>query len=53
MVGRTFRAKIYGIQGVDEYLSYKDFEIYFPQWKLPSEGLGENKIREYIFAHYQ
>jgi hypothetical protein len=53
MAGTTFEAKAHGIQSVDEHLPYKDFDIYFPQWKLPSEGLGENKVREYIFAHYQ
>jgi hypothetical protein len=53
MAGTMFSAKDFDIQNVDEFLSYKDFEKYFPQWKLPSEGLGENKVREYIFAHYQ
>jgi hypothetical protein len=53
MAGTKFEAKAFGIQSVEEYLPYKDFEIYFPQWKLPTEGLGENKVREYIFAHYQ
>jgi hypothetical protein len=53
MDGDRFQAKAHGIQSVHEFLPYKDFEIYFPQWKLPSEGLGQNKVREYIFAHYQ
>jgi hypothetical protein len=53
MDGDMFEAKCFGIQSVHEFLPFKDFEIYFPQWKLPTEGLGENKVREYIFAHYQ
>jgi len=53
MDGDIFHAKDFGIQSVHEFLPHKDFEIYFPQWKLPNEGLGENKVREYIFAHYQ
>jgi hypothetical protein len=53
MDGDTFQPEAYGIQSVHKSLLYKDFEIYFPQWKLPSEGLGQNKVREYIFAHYQ
>ncbi len=32
---------------------FKDFEKYYPDWKLPTEGLGTVKVREYIFAHYQ
>jgi hypothetical protein len=53
IVDTRFHAKAKGIESVDEYLPYRDFEKYFLQWKLPSEGLGENKVREYIFAHYQ
>ncbi|CAK9878987.1 unnamed protein product [Sphagnum jensenii] len=52
MDGSMFNVKFFGIQSVHEFLPYKDFEIYFPRWKLPTEGLGESKVREYIFAHY-
>lgn len=31
----------------------KDFEKYYPDWKLPTEGVGTIKVREHIFAHYQ
>jgi hypothetical protein len=34
-------------------VKYKDFEKYYPGWKLPTEGLGTVKVREHIFAHYQ
>jgi len=32
---------------------YRDFDKYYPDWKLPTEGLGTIKVREHIFAHYQ
>jgi hypothetical protein len=48
MVGGKFHAKEKGIQSVHEFFPFKDFEIYFAGWKLPSEGLGQNKVREYI-----
>jgi hypothetical protein len=44
-VGGTSETKI--------WVQYKDFEKYFPGWKLPTEGLGTIKVREHIFAHYQ
>ncbi len=34
-------------------VKYKDFEKYYPYWKLPTEGLGTIEVREHIFAHYQ
>jgi hypothetical protein len=34
-------------------VQYKHFEKYYPDWKLPTEGLGTIKVREHIFAHYQ
>ncbi len=41
--------------GIDSFVSYKDFDKYFPQWVLPTEfsSRGPVKLREYIFAHYQ
>jgi hypothetical protein len=53
MMGDTFHAKYNGMQSVHKFLLYKDFKIQFPQWTLPSEGLGENKMKEYIFTHYE
>ncbi len=34
-------------------MRYKDFEEYYTDWKLPTEGLGTVKVREHVFAHYQ
>ncbi|CAK9275492.1 unnamed protein product [Sphagnum jensenii] len=32
---------------------FEDFEKYYPNWTVPTEGLGTVEVREHIFAHYQ